>query len=119
MASAINTFQAQLEERLLTASDAIVSQMQDQARAITEKAHATTLAPHLLLIENLLQEVRSSLNNSRAAPPGADGSRRPPGSDESPGPAGPRGLPGLPGPPGASNSSSNTHMDLLLLNDLK
>lgn len=55
-------FQAQLEERLLAPSNALVTQTREQARAISEEAHATTLAPRLQFFETLLQEVRCSLN---------------------------------------------------------
>lgn len=77
VAATIETFQAQLEERLLTASNTLVTQIRDQARAITEDANANILATRLLLVKTLLKEIYSSLDNPRASPPSADGPNAP------------------------------------------
>lgn len=54
LVAAIETFQYQLKESLIAASDTLVSQTRDQSRAIKEEAYATTLPPRLLLVETLL-----------------------------------------------------------------
>lgn len=114
MTAAIQKIQSQLEERLLAASNAFVSQMHKQVRAIKEEAHATDLASCLQLIKTLLQEVHLSLKDSRA-PPSADG----PGDPLAlvallvlMGPLGP------PGPPKMFTSSSGKHSDLLHLSNI-
>lgn len=61
------------EESLLSASNTLVAQMQEQARAIIKEAHATTLAPRIQLVETLLQEMNRSLDDSHLAPPGVNG----------------------------------------------
>lgn len=58
--------------------------MREQVQAIKKEAHAKTLAPRLQLFKTLLQEMRRSINNSRAAPPGADSPRGSDGPDSSP-----------------------------------
>ena len=115
VASAIESLQAQLEARLLTASNTLTSQLHSQVRAITEEVHATSLAPRLALVETLLQEMRRSLDEPRASPPGPGGPQGPAGPsgpEGPPGPPGQRGPPGLPGPPGPPGTSTHSMSDL-------
>lgn len=71
----------------------LIAQFYDQARAITEEAHETTLNPRLLLDKPLHHKVRRSLKDPRLAPHKADGPQ---------GPVGPNGFLGSNGAPGPS-----------------
>lgn len=107
VAPTIKAFLSQLEERLLTASSTLVSQMRGQDRAITKEVHATTLAPRILFIETLLHEIRQTLDLNCAAPPSTNGSH------------GPDRLSGPWGPPVISTSSPGDITNLSLLDDIE
>lgn len=69
VAAAIETFQSQLEEHLLVASNTLVTQVREQARAITEEAHATTLVHLSPTCARFFSKKCASLLMTLACPP--------------------------------------------------